>query len=410
MLTRRTIATFMAVIATAGCGAAITATTAVSSGTVSASASATPAAHHPEPFTLAHSGIKHVWVIVAENESYDASYLHNPNPWLGRKLQKQGTLLTQYHGIGHVSLDNYIAMISGQAPNYATSSDCQSYTPFNSSKAPATIDKSGQAVGTGCVYPRNVKTLADQLTAHKVSWAGYMDQMGNKKGREQRRCGVPTLDSRGLDDTQRATGKDQYAARHNPFVYFHSLLDSGQCRKHVVPLTRLRAALRHDKRTPRFSFITPDLCDDGHDAPCTGNDAKGSSAGGLVSLDHFLSVWVPRIEHSKAFRSDGLIIITTDESATSDASSCCGEQPGPSDPTPGISGAGGGRTGTLLIGHCVKPNAKDSTPYNHYSLLRSLEVIFGIRRGGSDGKGHLGYAAAKGLSPFGADAFRGCKR
>jgi hypothetical protein len=136
----------------------------------------------------------------------------------------------------------------------------------------------------------------------------------------------------------------------------------------------------------------------------------GSSAGGLVSLDHFLSVWVPRIEHSKAFRSDGLIVITTDESATSDASSCCHEQPGPSDPSPGISGPGGGRTGTLLLGHCVKAGAKDATPYNHYSLLRSLEDIFRIRHGGTDGKGHLGYAAAKGLSPFGADAFRGCKR
>jgi hypothetical protein len=230
--------------------------------------------------------------------------------------------------------------------------------------------------------------------------------MGAAKGREQRRCGVPTLTSTGLDDTQGATAKDQYAARHNPFVYFRSLISSGQCKKHVVALRRLSTALRHVKTTPRFSFITPDLCNDGHDSPCKGRDATGGHQGGLVSLDHFLSVWVPRIQHSPAYRKNGVIVITADESDTSDASSCCGEQPGPTDPLPGLTGPGGGRVGTLVIGKCVANGKQDSTPYNHYSLLRSLEDIFGINSGGTDGKGHLGFAAASGLASFGSDLFR----
>ena len=48
---------------------------------------------------------------------------------------------------------------------------------------------SGQAVGIGCVYPSNVMTLADQLSAKHVRWAGYMNQMGATRGREQKRCG-----------------------------------------------------------------------------------------------------------------------------------------------------------------------------------------------------------------------------
>jgi hypothetical protein len=354
-------------------------------------------------------GIRHVFVIVLENEDYAASYEHNANPYLGRILQRQGTLLTNYYGTGHVSLDNYVAMMSGQAPNAMTQSDCDRYVDFE--PAPAVIGPSGQAVGQGCVFPANVKTLADQLSSAHLTWHGYMEDMGNTAGRETSRCGQPGPPA-GLgtsDDTQTATAKDQYAARHNPFVYFHSLLDSGACTRNVTPLPQLARDLKSVRTTPSFSFITPNLCDDGHDAPCKGKDAKGSNAGGLTSIDHFLSVWVPRIEASPAFKKDGLLVITTDEAnVTSDASACCGELPGPNSPMPGIYGQGGGRIGTLLLGRCIAHGKKVSTDYNHYSLLRSFEDLFGIRSGGSDGRGHLGYAGASGLTAFGRDVFSAC--
>jgi phosphatidylinositol-3-phosphatase len=353
----------------------------------------------------------HVFMIVLENESYSESYQHNPNPWLGSKLQKQGTLLTRYYATGHFSLDNYISMVSGQAPNTDTSADCQQHINFNNTTKPAKLNKSGQAIGTGCVFPTNVKTLANQLNTHHVTWHGYMEDMGNTPSREQKTCGVPTLADK-FDTTETATPTDQYAARHNPFVYFHSLIDSGLCKKNVVPLSALPTALKKVSTTPDFSFITPDLCDDGHDAPCQGPDSTTAhGAGGLVSIDHFLSVWVPRIEKSPAFKKNGEIIITTDEASLNDDSTCCGEKPGPSDPSPGNTGKkgdGGGRIGTLVIGKCVKPDVKDTKPYNHYSLLRSLENIYGIKTGGSDGKGHLGYAGAKGLRAFGKDLFSRC--
>jgi hypothetical protein len=356
-------------------------------------------------------GIKHVFVIVLENEDFAASYQTNPNPWLGHKLQRQGTLLTQYYGTGHVSLDNYVSMVSGQAPNPMTSSDCQRYVDFEPSPAVMDPRGNGQAIGAGCVFPSSVHTLADQLSAKHLTWHGYMEDMGNVAGREQSRCGQPGTPALPgtQDDTQTASAKDQYAARHNPFVYFHSLIDSGACKRNVVPLTQLPRDLKRTRTTANFTFITPNLCDDGHDAPCTGSDATGSKAGGLVSIDHFLSVWVPRIEASPAFKQNGLLIITSDEAKfPGDSSSCCGEQPGDTDPMPGVTGMGGGRVGSLVIGRCVAAGAKDATPYNHYSLLRSLEDIFGIRTGGSDGHGHLGYAGASGLASFGPDLFSHC--
>jgi hypothetical protein len=210
------------------------------------------------------------------------------------------------------------------------------------------------------------------------------------------------------DGTQRAEAADQYAARHNPFVYFHALIDSGACHRHVVPLTHLRYDLRHAKATPRFSFITPNLCNDGHDAQCAGKNVAGTRVGGLVAVDAFLKLWVPRIEHSPGFAKHDLLLITSDESETSDASSCCNEQAGPNSPRPGIVGMGGGRIGALAIGRCVRAGAVDKHAYNHYSLLRSLEDLFGIRHGGSDQNGHLGFAGAKGLRSFGPDLFHRC--
>src|SRR3954465_2916192 len=128
------------------------------------------------------------------------------------------------------------------------------------------------------------------------------------------------------DGTQSTTATDQYAARPNPLDNFHSVIDSGSCHANVVPLYRLTTDLATVDTTPNFSFITPNLCNDGHDAPCVGTDATGSKGGGVTAIENFLSVWVPNIEASPAFQKDGLLIITTDEAAASDAGACCGEQ------------------------------------------------------------------------------------
>src|SRR5690349_12936111 len=62
--------------------------------------------------------IRHVFVIVLENQGYDTTFRRDSSyaPYLTDTLAKAGAHLTQYFGIGHFSLDNYVAMISGIAP------------------------------------------------------------------------------------------------------------------------------------------------------------------------------------------------------------------------------------------------------------------------------------------------------
>jgi hypothetical protein len=334
--------------------------------------------------------IRHVFVIVLENESAASTFGPNPPaPYLAKTLTSQGAFVPKYYGTGHNSNDNYIAMVSGQAPNPQNQADCFSFSDFT----PGTISSYGQAVGSGCVYPSAVKTIADQLDTAGLTWRDYNQSMGADPTREPSVCAHPGLGQQ--DHTQSATATDQYATRHNPFVYFHSIIDNTSlCDSHVVNLSLLPQDLANAASTPNYVFITPDLCADGHDATC--KDPK--RPGGYAGIDQFLQQWVPKITTSPAFRQqNGLLAILFDESATSDTSSCCGEIAGPNSPEPGITGPGGGNTGAVLISPCIKPGTVTAQPYNHYTLLRSVEDLFGLA--------HLGYAGLPGESSLGSDVF-----
>ena len=331
--------------------------------------------------------IRHVFVIVLENTGYDTTFRDSSAaPYLADTLRKQGALLRQYHGIGHVSLDNYIAMISGLAPTRETQIDCPRFIDFVDTAAA----KDGQPAGAGCVYPSRIKNVANQLDAKGLAWKAYMEDMGADPAREAATCGHPVLGS--IDSTERATPTDQYATKHDPFMYFHSIIDTPECQKNVVALPALESDLRSAGTTPNLVFMAPNLCHDGHDHPC-----RNGEPGGLVSADAFLQHWVPLITSSPAFQNDGLLVITFDEALTIDASACCHERTGPNVLHPGINGPGGGRIGAVVLSRFIKPGTISSVPYNHYALLRTIEDIFGLP--------YLGYAGQKGLSSFGRDVF-----
>jgi phosphatidylinositol-3-phosphatase len=330
--------------------------------------------------------VGHVFVVNLENKGYDETFgPSSAAPYLSQTLRAQGVLLTQYYGVAHNSLPNYIAQISGQGPNAETQGDCQIYSDFVGTVSVAP----GQLVGQGCVYPQSVRTLPEQLEAGGLSWRGYMEDMGNSTT-EPATCRHPALNA--VDDTQMARPGDQYAARHNPFVYFHSIIDTPSCDANVVPLDRLPADLARLKTTPNLVYVTPNLCHDAHDTGCVDGEP-----GGLVSADQWLRTWIPQILTSAAFKRDGLLVVTFDESEANDASACCGEGPGPSSPLPGISGMGGGRVGALVISRFITPGSWNDTPYNHYGLLCSIEELFRLER--------LGYAAQSGLNCFGTDVY-----
>jgi phosphatidylinositol-3-phosphatase len=383
-----------------------------------AAPSALPAGNLPQ------SSIRHVFVIMLENKSYSETFAANTAaPYLAQTLPAQGALLQNYYGTGHVSLDNYVSFVSGQSPTVQTDNDC---TTGYSTITPGTVTTNGQIQGAGCVYPATVLTVADQMSAAGFTWKGYMGDMGNDPSRESTTCGHPAIGS--IDATQTAeaptpsilTG-DAYATRHDPFMYFHSIIDAPSCNTNVVNLNALTSDLNSATTTANLTFITPNLCDDGHDSPC----AVDGKAGGLPRINTFLQTWVPKIMNSPAYQKDGLLLITFDESDTSsvtagggvetivfNGATCCGELEGPnlgafpqtsSLTVPGItvnltkSSFGGDLVGAIALSPFIVPGTVSTTPYNHYSSLATIENIFGLS--------HLGYAGVPGLAAFGTDVF-----
>jgi len=294
------------------------------------------------------SKVKHVFLIALTGPGYDATFGQGAAaaPYLNQQLKAQGELLSGYHALPGSDLPNYIAMISGQPPNAQTTANCTTYSEFPSS---AKTNKKGVVSGDGCVYPVDALTLADQLTSAGRSWKAYLEDM-DAGGQADTSCRHPV--SGQADGTQQGRTGDEYAARHNPFVYFHSLLDLGDCATNDVPLSKLSADLASAKSTPSFSFIAPNLCHDGSEPTC----ADGTP-GGLATTDTDLGQLVPQILASPAYKKDGLLEIVFASGPASDVS---------------------GLTGALLVSRFITAGSTDPAAYDPYSLLRTNEDIFGL--------------------------------
>jgi len=289
-----------------------------------------------------------VFVIALTTDTYTAAFGHGSlASYLNGTLRRRGTLLTGYRTLGDTELPDYLAMISGQAPNADTRSDCATYAEFSSS---AKAQSNGQFPGPGCVYPNTALTISDQVTASGKQWRAYIAGMGSST--------CVHANSNAADDAP-LTGVDtDYDTRHNPFIYFHSLLDLGGCQSEDVGIQHLTKDLRAAKRTPTYAYIAPGLCDEPSAASC-----PGDKPGGLAAEDAFLKRWVPQILASQAYKQDGvLMIVFADGKPAVDA------------------GAGAGhpvRTGALILSPLAQKGRTVPGSYSPYSVLRTIEDLFG---------------------------------
>lgn len=366
--------------------------------------------------------VKHVFVIMLADQPYAAVFgPASTAPYLAKTLERRGELLVRYYAVAHDELANGIALVSGQGPTPQTEVNCPTYADI----APPTVGPDGQVLGQGCVYPAATETVAGQLSAKHLTWRAYVEGAGTGAGVSQIGGGCthpalgsadPTVDqtlpaasttpSAATTQTPSAyevTAGSAYATFRNPFLYFHGVIDGAACTADDVSIDQLAPDLSSAHGAPSLSYIVPSLCDDGNPTPC----APGR-AGGLVPAEAFLRKVVPRILASKSYKHGGLLVITVDQAPASgayaDSSSCCGQPAFPAlPPPPALPGGGtarptgGGQVGALLLSPYVKAGATSQETFNHFSLLRTIEDLFGLR--------HLGYAALPKVEAFGASVF-----
>lgn len=183
-----------------------------------------------------------------------------------------------------------------------------------------TDDRSPPTAG----YAVSAANIADRIEASGRTWRAYAESMP----------------SPGY-----ATDTGLYATRHVPFLYYRDILDDpARLTSHVVPFTRLAGDLRSAATTPDFVFITPNLRDDMHDAPVAVGDA-------------WLARVVPTILASPAFTTTrSLLVVTWDEGVGADQ-----------------------HVATIMAGSAARTHYVSNRPYDHYSLLHTIEVDWGLR-------------------------------
>jgi hypothetical protein len=252
------------------------------------------------PSSLHGSRSSQVIVVVLENEEASDVIGSAQAPYTNSLARRYG-LATQSFAIAHPSLPNYLALTSGATDGIGSDcADCH-------------------------VAARNI---VDQLQAAHVSWRAYMEDQ-------------PGACFRGA-----ASGG--YAKKHNPFIYYDDVAsDTGRCSR-IVGFDQLAHDLDGD-RLPTFAWITPNLCDDGHDC-------------GVRGADRFLARTVPLL--LRELGPHGLLLLTWDEGG-SDAGCCAGA-------------ARGGRVATIVAGPDVRAHAREAQPVDHYGVLATIEQALGL--------------------------------
>jgi hypothetical protein len=320
----------------------------------------------PEP-----GRVGHVFEISLASPGYEAAFgAASQIPYLASTLRPKGELLSGYSLLSDGALPNGVAAIAGQPPNPLTEAGCPGYDEFKAG-AP---DGKGVVSGAGCVYPVETLTVADQLGSAHLSWRAYVDGMVDEAGKPDS-CvhpdsGVPAEPVPG-----------GYAAAQNPFVYFHSLLDLGDCATNDLSLGALAADLRKLDSTPNLAYIAPDPCDAGVPGQCLAGVADGAA-----SANAFLEEWIPQILASPAFKRDGVLVVTFGAVAPAGSDPAAATPPAaPEDPL---------HVGALLVSRFVTPGSTDSAPYDPYSLLRTVEDLFRL-----DHLGLAGRAKTRSFAP-----------
>jgi hypothetical protein len=249
----------------------------------------------------------HVYIVLEENHSYE-SVIGNPTmPYFNSLAQKYG-LATQYYANSHYSIPNYMWLTAG---DYVTMND-----------------------NTKAMF--NVDNIVPHLLSAGRTWKEYAESL-------------PYAGYTGYN-------VGNYVKRHNPFPYFTNVANSSE-KNNIVPFTQLASDIANHT-LPNYGFITPNLLDDAHN-------------GTLAAADKWLQENIAPLINSSEFQSDGILIITWDESFDSDCRPATSCPPLPEN-------KGGGRIATLVIGPDVKPGYRSTTFYQHPSALKTMAEALGI--------------------------------
>jgi len=317
-----------------------------------------------------------VLVIVEENKDYDQILDPLAAPHIAALAATYG-VATQFYGEVHPSEGDYVALLGGDT--FGIHDDDAYYC------RPGLVDRlcPGASRAGYADHTIHAPHLGDQLQAIGLSWKGYYEDLPAPGS-------LVANAGQGSDGTPPTS---LYASKHSGFLNFASVQADPDRAGHIVGFDQLQADLAADA-LPSFALVVPNQCDEMHGlfGPGLEADCDGRNVAGLIRRgDAEVGRLVAQIQATGAWRSSAnvAIVITFDEGGRGGREGCCGVTPD------AASNFGGGHIPTLVITNHGPRGVRDPTPYNHYSLLLTLERVFGVAK-------PLGHAAeaSKGVVPM----------
>ena len=314
-----------------------------------------------------------ILVIVEENKGYATIFERGLAPAIAGLAKTYGSA-TRMYAERHPSEPNYVALIGGDT--FGIADDDGWYC------VPGSTAVGCKGSGAADYVPHLVEgpNLATQLQAKGLDWKAYLES-------------IPAPGSLAMLSPETDTAPaGLYAAKHTGFTNFASVHADPNLAKKLVGFDALRADLQSGN-IPAFSLIVPNQCNEMHgvNSPKSPPDCANGDEGLVRRGDAYVRDLIGLIQGSPIWANGNTaIVLTWDEDGKLDripgsVQSCCV----PID----AHNPGGGRIPTIVITNHGPRGVVDDTPYDHYSLLRTIEDALGL-------DGHLRHAGDATVLPM----------
>jgi hypothetical protein len=367
----------------AACGSA---ESAVETSEQSLSAPAAPEKQERHDRDRDDDGPRHIFYIMMENHGTDEIIGNIADAPFINQLASEHGVAANYFGVTHPSLPNYLAAVSGDFQGIWD--DCAA-GPAVTCAPEEFVTNSGDATSSLLLTPAEVasatttphwfhgKNIVDQIEWSGRTWKAYMQSIPSVGSTVEY---APTVTT----PTGPTTVK-LYAQKHDPFMYFTDIRNNPRRMRQIVGLDQFEKDIAgDDDDVPSFVWISPDQCHDMHGVspssaalvglPTCGYPDSGLDHGAIQLGDTFLKETVTKIFASKAWKHhDSVLVIAWDEDDYAGYAGCCN-----SPTTTGGAILGGANAPALVITSKHTKHRVSHTPYNHYSLLGTIQRVWGL--------------------------------
>jgi phosphatidylinositol-3-phosphatase len=340
--------------------------------------------------SAASASINHIFYIMMENHAYPEIVGNMADaPYINQLATSYG-VATHYYGVTHPSLPNYLAAISGDFQGIWD--DCAagaSVTCAPEEFVPTSGDNTSMQLLTPAEITSATATphwfsgqnIVDQLETKGLTWKAYMQSIPAVGSTVT----VAPNDVVDGGDGSTTIGRSIYVQKHDPFMYFSDIRNSATRMNLIVPDTQLATDLAAAATTPNFVWLSPDSCHDMHGAspatatapsvniPSCGYPASGLDHAVITLGDNYVKSTVMAIMASPAWQENSVIVIPWDEDDYAGFAGCCDS------PTGADGGILGGANAPAIVITSKNPKHQSvDTPFNHYSLLATIEQVWGL--------------------------------